>query len=302
VQPLTDLLKVRQGVKIAQADEQIAQAQLEKGTRELLLGVEQLYWGLLAAQRIRAGASGAVAGAEELARTGDLAARTALVEGKQALLEVSNQIAGLQEQLAILLDAPTCTQFELVEPALLAAPVKCADEAIALALANSPEIREAEHTITKAHAAVRAAKLDYVPSVGLIGGYSNQTAADYIQPNIGYVGVVATYTFVDWGKRRNTIRERNELVVMATLKLQQTQDMVRQDALKAFREYEETQRALKLAGELVAVRKEAEKAATTPDAKFKAAKKAMTAQVDEVKADLAHRIAYVKLMSLLGHQ
>src|SRR5262249_50547442 len=230
VQPLTDLLKVRQGVKIAQADDQIAQAQLEKGTRELLSGVEQLYWGLLAAQRIRAGAAAAAAGAEELARTGDLLARTALVEGKQALLEVSNQIAGLQEQLAILLDLPTCTQFELVEPPLPVALVKCVDEAIALALANSPEIREAEHTITKAHAAARAAKLDYVPSLALMGGYTNQTAADYIQPNIGYVGVVGTYTFVAWGKRRNTIREREELVMMATLKLQQTQDTVRQDA------------------------------------------------------------------------
>jgi hypothetical protein len=33
VQPLTDLLKVRQGVKIARADEGIAQARQEKGIR-----------------------------------------------------------------------------------------------------------------------------------------------------------------------------------------------------------------------------------------------------------------------------
>jgi outer membrane protein TolC len=301
VQPLTDLLKVRQGVKIAQADEQIAQAQLDKGTRALLSGVEQLYWGLLAAQRIRAGAAAAVAGAEQLARTGDLTARTALVEGKQGLLEVSNQIAGLQEQLAILLDLPTCTQFELVEPPFPVPPVKCGDEAVALALASSPEVREAEHTIAKAHAAVHAAKLDYVPSIALMGGYLNQTAANYIQPNVSYVGVVGSYTFVDWGKRKNTIRERDELVVMATLKLEQTQDTVRQDTLKAFREYEQTQQALKLAGELVTLRKEAEKAAATPAAKFTAARDAMTAQVDEVKADLAYRVAHVKLMSLIGH-
>src|SRR5262249_42678643 len=103
VQPITDLLKVRQGVEIARADEHIAQAQLEKGARELLSGVEQLYWGLLVAQRIRAGAAAAVAGAEQLAKTGNLEAVTALVEGKQGLLDVSDQIADLQEQLAILL-------------------------------------------------------------------------------------------------------------------------------------------------------------------------------------------------------
>jgi outer membrane protein TolC len=231
-----------------------------------------------------------------------LEARTALVEGKQGLQEVSNQVADLQEQLAILLDVPTCTQFELVEPPLPVAPVRCADEAVGLALANSPEIREAEQTVAKAHAAVRAAKLDYIPSIAVIGGYTNQTAADYIQPNIGFVGVMGTYTFVDWGKRRNTIRERDQLVAMATLKVQQTQDDVRQKTLKAFRDYEQGQQAVKLAAELVEVRKEGEKAAATPTAKFTTAKDSMTAQVDYMKADLAHRIAYVKLMALIGRQ
>ena len=300
VQPITDLLKVRQGVKLARADEQIAQAQREKGTRELLGGVEQLFWGLLAAQRIRAGAVAAVAGTEPLAKTGNLEARTALVEGKQALQEVSNQIADLQEQLAILLDEPTCTQFELVEPPPPVAPVKCADEAVGLALANSPDLREAEQNIAKARAGVCAAKLDYLPSIAVVGGYANQTAADYIQPNIGFIGVMGTYTFVDWGKRRYTIRERNQLVAMATLKAQQTQDDVRQKTLKAFRDYEQSQQAVKLASDLVEVRKEGEKVAATLTAKFKAAKDSMTAQVDYLKADLAQRLAFVKLMSLIG--
>jgi outer membrane protein len=302
VQPITDLLKVRQGVRLARADEQIAQAQMEKGTRELLSGVEQLFWGLLAVQRIHAGIEAAVVATEPLAKTGNLDARTDLVQGKQGLQEASNQMADLQEQLAILLDLPTCTQFELVEPPLPVAPVKCADEAVDLALANSPEIREAEQNIAKAEAAVKAAKLDYVPSVALVGGYSNQTAADYIQPNIGFVGVMGSYTFVDWGKRRFTIREREQLIGMATLKVQQTQDDVRQKTLKAFRDYEQGQQAVKLAAELVEVRKEREKAAATLKEKLKTTEDSMTAQVDYVKADLAERIAFVKLMSLIGRQ
>jgi outer membrane protein TolC len=302
VQPLTDLLKVRQGVKIARADEQIAQAQLDKGTRELLSGVQQLYWGLLIAQRIRAGAAAAVAATEPLAKMGSLDARTALVEGRQALQEVSNQVADLQEQLAILLDVPTCTQFELIEPPMPVAPVRCADEAVGQALATSPEIHEAEQNIAKAQAAVRAAKLDYVPSIALVGGFINQTAADYIQQNIGYVGVMGTYTFLDWGKRRHTIRERNDLVSMAILKVQQTQDDVRQKTLKAYREYDSSREAVKLADDLVKVRQEAAQAANTLAAKLAAAKDLMTAQVDYLKADLAHRVAYVKLASLIGQQ
>ena len=53
---------------------------------------------------------------------------------------------------------------------------------------------------------------------------------------------------------------------MATLKLEQTQDDVRQKAEKAFRELGESQEALKTAEEMVGLRKEAEKKATTPEA------------------------------------
>src|SRR5262249_28394328 len=184
---------------------------------------------------------------------------------------------------------------------------RCADEVIGLALAASSDIREAQATINKAQAALAAGKLDYVPSVALMGGYLNQQVADYIQPNVGFVGVVGTYTFVDWGKRRNVIRERQNLVAMATLKLQQTEDDVRQKAQKAFREVAETQEALTTAGELAELRKEAVKQATTPEAMrnptalIKASKDLALAEVEAVKADLAYRQAYVQLMSLIGH-
>jgi outer membrane protein TolC len=308
VQPLTDLLKVRQGVKIAQADQGIAQAELEAGTRKIVSGVEQLYWGLLAARRIQAGAQEGMRGAEMLAKTGSLEGRTALVEAQQGLQQVDQQIADLQEQMNGLLDLPLCTTLDLVEPPLPGVPFHCADDVVGLALANSPEIREAQETIAKAEAAVAAGKLDYVPSIAVVGGYSNQTFADYIQPNFSYVGVVGSYTFIDWGKRKNTIRERQQLLAAAHLKLQATQDDVRQKAVKAFREVGETLAALQTAQQLVELRKEAEKAATTPQALrnpaplLEATKARALAEVDAIKADLAYRQAYVNLMILIGKQ
>jgi outer membrane protein TolC len=309
VQPITDLLKVCQGVKIARADEGIAQAQLEKGIRELVSGVEQLYWGLLAARRIEAGAVEAVRGAEQLAQTQMVQTRIALVEAQQGLQMVQKQIADVQEQLNGLLDLPLCTTLELVEPPLPALAFPCADDVVSLALAASPEIKEARHTVFKAEAALKAGKLEYVPSIAVVGGYVNQTAASYIQQDIGYIGVVGSYTFVDWGKRKNVIRERHNLVGMAGLKLQQTEDDVRQKAAKAFRDVGEAQQALTLAQQLVGLLKEAGKKATTPEAfkeplamalLLKASKDLSTAEVDAIKADLAYREAHVKLMALIG--
>ncbi len=302
LQPITDLLKVRQGVKIAQADEQIAKADLESGTRRLVSGVEQLFWGLLAAHRIQKGAVEGVRGAELVAKTGTLDARTALVEARQALHQVEKQIADLQEQLNGLLDLPLCTILDLVEPSLPIPSFRCVDEVIGLALAASPEIRKAQQTIAKTQAAVAAGKLDYVPSIAAFGGYLNQQAMSYVQPNISYLGVLGTYTFVDWGKRRNTIRERNTLESMATIQLQQTEDEVRQKAQKAFREVTETLQDRTTAQEMLDLRKEGEKNAAAPMAMMAAIKARMLAEVDFIKADLAYRQAYVQLMSLIGQK
>ena len=111
---------------------------------------------------------------------------------------------------------------------LTRAPCDCADEAVDLALAASPELREVAQNIAKSQAATHAAQLDFMPSIVALGGYTNQTAASYIQQNFGYIGVMGSYTFVDSGKRRNVIQAREQLIGMATLKFRQTQDDVRQ--------------------------------------------------------------------------
>jgi outer membrane protein TolC len=301
IQPITDLLKVHAGVKIGKADEQIAQAQREEGTRELLSGVEQLFWGLLAAEQIETAAVQGVAAAEEAAKSKLPEAVLALVQAKQGQQQVENQVADLTEQLAILLDVPPGTRFELEQPPPPLPPVQTAEEAVSMALANSPEVREAEQNIKKARAAVAVAKVDYLPNVVVMGGYANNSGMiEPIQENFGYVGVGGTWTFVDWGKRKNTIRERGEIVAMAILKVQQTQDQVRQNTLKACREYEESRKAYQLAGELVEAQQAIEKAAKTPVAKLTAAKDLAQARVEFVKADLNQRITYVKLMALIG--
>jgi outer membrane protein TolC len=206
----------------------------------------------------------------------------------------------------LLLDLPTCTRLELVEPPVPTIPVTCADEAVSRAIAASPDVREAELNVVRARAGVCAAKVDWLPNVVLMGGYSNQTAADYVQPNIGFVGVMGSYTFLDWGKRRNTIRGAENLVALANLKVQTTQDDVRKKALKAFRDLEQSQAGIKTAEEMVALRAEAVKNATTPAALkdpgplLQAGKKLGEAQVDLVKAELAYRTAYAEFMALIG--
>jgi outer membrane protein TolC len=308
VQPLTALLKVRAGVTAARAAEGIAQAELDKGRRELVSGTEQLFWGILAVQRIRAGALEAVRAGEMLAKdpAAPVEVRLALAEARQGLQQAEAQLADLQEQMDLLLDLPVCTQLELVEPPVTAMLIKCADEAVNLALAASPDVREAELNVVRAQAGVKAARVDYLPNVAVVGGYSNQTVADYIQPNISFVGVMGSYMLFDWGKRRNTLREAENLVALANLKVQTTQDEVRKKTLKAFLDLEQTQLAIKTAEDLVKLHAELVKKETTPDALknpeplLKASKRLLEARVDLIKAELAYRTAHAQLTALVG--
>lgn len=299
-QPITKLIAVNAAVQIARADEIAAHAQLDKGTRDLLSGVAQAYYALLGAQRIEAALNLQVQMLEELVKATPLPAlRVGLLEAQQGLVQVRGQVRELTDQLDNLLDLPPCTRLELVDPIPAEPPVRCADDAVQAALANNPEVRAAQQDIAKARAALQVARMDYIPDVLLFGGYTNQTAASYIQPNISYLGVTANYTFWDWGKRRNITNQRKTQIALAQQNVQVTMDKVQLEARKAYSNFEQTRDAYQLAGAMVQARKEMEKAAIGPAA-MQAKADTAKAELDYMKSEIAYRVAHAQLMGLIG--
>ncbi len=302
VQPITKLIAVNAAVQIARADENAARAQLDKGTRDLLSGVAQAYYALLGAQRIETALTLQVQMLEEQVKTTPLPAlRVGLLEAKQGLVQVSGQVRELTDQLDSLLDLPPCTRLELVDPIPAEPPVRCADDAAQAALANNPEVRAAQQDIAKARAALQVARMDYIPDVFLFGGYTNQTAVQSIQPNISYLGVMANYTFWDWGKRRNITHQRQTQIALAQQNVQVIMDKVQLEARKAYNSYEQAREAYQLAEAMVQARKEAEKSAVGPAA-MQAKADTAKAELDYMKAEIAYRVAHAQLMALLGMQ
>jgi outer membrane protein TolC len=192
-QPITKLIAVNAAVQLARAEEGTAQAQLDKGTRDLLSGVAQAYYGLIGAQRIRAALELQVSLLEQLVQTKPLPeVRIGLVETRQGLVQVRGQVEDLTHTLNDLLGLPPCTLLELVDPVPAELPVRCADAAAELAVACNPEVRSAQQDIAKAEAGMKIARMAYLPDVSIVGGYSNQTGASYIQPYIGFVGLTGS--------------------------------------------------------------------------------------------------------------
>src|SRR5262249_25711943 len=106
-QPITKLIAVSAGVQIARADQAAAEAQLDKGTRDVVSGVTQAYQALLGAQRIQAALELQAQVLEQAISAKPIPElRVALVEAKQGLVEVRGQSQELVALLNNLLDLP----------------------------------------------------------------------------------------------------------------------------------------------------------------------------------------------------
>ncbi len=299
IQPITPLLKVREAVNISAADVRSAEAQQQLARRELTKGVEQLYFGLLAAQRIRAGLDQVTTGARQaVAANNSPDAQISLVESQQALLSADSQVTTLSEQLNQLVGLPPCTTLQLEEPLMPSSPFTCVDSAVSAAVASSPKIHDAATQVEKAEAAVRLAKADFVPSVNAYGFYVNQSTTPTIQSDFTGVGLTGTYV-LEWGKKNSVLREYAATVALARDNLRhQTQELELSTA-KAYHEVDRTSQSLSYANQLAQLNREA-KLPTDPFQLKLAAKARLESELGAIKADLDYRTAVVELLSITG--
>ncbi len=302
-QPITQLIGVSALVDLARADANSASAQLNKGTGELVSGVTQAYYGLMAARRIQTALTLQIKMVEPLLKQKPSAEiRLGLLEARKGLAEVSTQVAELTDTLDQLLGLPPSTELDVTEPALPQISVASADEAAAYAMANNPQICDAEQNILKARAGIKAATMDCLPTVAVVGGYINQDMADYIQPNIGFVGVTASYTLLDWGKRSCVMHQREKQMMMAAKNVQATAETVQLEARKAFLAFKQAEGELQIANEMVAAHQEGEKEAKDFAAVLTAKSATAKSQLEQMKAELTYRLAQIKLLAAIGQQ
>jgi outer membrane protein TolC len=300
-QPITKLIAVNAAVQVARAEKGAAQAKLDQGTRDLLSGVAQAYHGLVGAQRIQAALELQASLVERVLKASPRPeVRIGLVGVRQELIQVRGQVQDLAHTLNDLLGLPACTVLELADPVPAELPVRSAEDAAQLAEACNPEIRAAQEDIAKAEAARKIARMAYLPDINVVAGYANQSFADYIQPNIGFLGVTGSYTFFEWGKKRDVKRQRDLDVALAHQNVQVVRDKVLLEARKTYVAYEQAREAFGLAGEMVQARQEFEKTVSSAAAGAQAKADTVKAQLEQMKAEIDYRVAHAKLAGLIG--
>jgi outer membrane protein TolC len=297
-QPVTQILQVKQAVTVARADEQIARAKVSQLAAQTSENVERVYFKLLIAQRHQTTAARKVEALESgsllasnvatsPARSGTERA-VSLVEANKELATTESEVGELTESLIILMGFAPGTRLILDIPEPMTGTISLS-EATQRAVDNSPDVVEAEQTLVKAKAASRLARLDYVPAVAVVGGYVAQPAQaviPFLPSDFSFIGFSATLNLFDFGKRENTIRERNAQVGLAEANVAMVKSKVAANVQKSFLDLQRTQKIRDLTRRLAAGYQEAS-LQNIP----------ATAAVEEeiIQAELDFRSAYAQL-------
>jgi outer membrane protein TolC len=320
-QPITQLFKIHDAYRAAKADENGAREDLQGLRNQVVLGVRQLYYGLLAVQLEQKAAVEQVhvteeqlAESEQDVRKGNalevslIGTKASLLQAKQDdltarirhsdLLAQFNNVVGLSQGTKLELDDHVSEPFDL--------PAK--EECIRLAQSAPPEIKSAEETVKKAAAAVAAARAEYIPDVSFIARHDYQNGVAFLFHNYGVVGFNLTYTLFDGGKKRATLSQREAQRAQAIENLRRLKDDAAVNVEKALDKIEQSRSLVDVARQAVALREEGDRLAGVQlgfgvivNSKRSEATSALTkARADLLKAELGYMQSQAELEALIG--
>jgi outer membrane protein TolC len=305
-QPITPILKVQQGAKVARADERTAMARSGMPV-EAADDVEKDYYDLLVAERELdiAKVNADLVSSKRLVASIKASADSvpgdtpSVIDAEKELVLAETKVKQLTESLNSLLGFPADTELELVVPEAGLEDISL-KEAMDEATTANPEVVAAEADLVKARAGRRLAKLDYVPDIAILGGYVyNGNAAPLLPTDFSYIGVLGSWTVWDWGKREHTVKEHNAQLGMAETAVQLTKAKAAGEIKNSYYEMDRSRQLSDLAHRLnnaVPVER-ASYSKENPELTTTRAK----IEIEMLQADLVYRKSLSQLKTLMGN-
>jgi outer membrane protein TolC len=161
---------------------------------------------------------------------------------------LSNQLATQKEQLNSLLGRDVGTMFEVAGVPELVSVETDLVAARKFALERRPELQQARLVVEQATLDRRIKKSEYIPDVS--AGFTYLTPRNYaavIPKNFANVGVVVSWEFFDWGRKKHQLSEKDKAVEQAKDGLKETEDKVLIDVGDKLRKLQQSGQALQVA-------------------------------------------------------
>jgi len=157
-------------------------------------------------------------------------------------------LATQKEQLNSLLGREVAYEFEVTDaPAFISIETELA-AARTTALEHRPEIQQARLSVEQAKLARRIKKSEYIPDVS--AGFTYVTPRNFpstIPREFANVGVVVSWEFFDWGRKKHQLAEIDYRAEQAKNGLKETEDQVLVEVGDKLRKLQLTGQALRVA-------------------------------------------------------
>src|SRR6266542_3654102 len=177
-----------------------------------------------------------------------LVVQTRLAKVEYEQLELSNQLATQKEQLNSLLGRSVDTSFEVAGVPEFTPLETDLAAARKIALESRPELQQARLVIEQATLDRRIKKSEYIPDVS--AGFVYLTPRNYapvIPKNFANIGVVVSWEFFDWGRKKHQLSEKDKAIEQAKNSLTEKEDQVLIDVGDKLRKLQQSGQALRVA-------------------------------------------------------
>jgi outer membrane protein len=268
-QPLTQIHRIRLGIHLQEAVTQEAREALRAQQQAVIAQVKQSYYSLLQTQSALESNEEALRYNRELERVvadnvvQQAALQSDLLQVKAQLareeydtLTLRNSLAATKDQLNRLLGRDVRTEFRVSPiPATTVAEQDLATLQ-ALALKQRPDVRQARLKLTQATYDRRITRAEYTPDVSLSLRYLKPYNIQVIPDKIFNFGIQLTWEPWDWGRRREELAEKSQVIEQSKQSVQDTEAQVLIDVNTQFRKLREAQELLRVTQVLQAAQRE----------------------------------------------
>ena len=260
-EPLSQQYRIGLQIKLERVSLEVARAKLRQQQNETIDQVKKTYYAILQTKSALGSVEQAVKSYQELDKvTGDyvvqqvvlkaehLVVQTRLARARYDELELSSQLATQKEQLNSLLGRNVGYDFDVIDaPAFISIETNLAN-AKKVALEKRPEVAQARLSVEQAKLARRIKKSEYIPNVSL--GFTYLTPRNFpsvVPKEFANVGVVVTWEFFDWGRKKHQLAQLDNTIEQAKNGLKEKEDQVLLDVGDKLRKLQLSGQALEVA-------------------------------------------------------
>ena len=170
-----------------------------------------------------------------------------LAKEELAQVERQNTLASQKEQLNQLLGRDVRTEFEIDAVAAIGAVDADLDAAQRQAVANRPDVREAQLTLKQAEIAQRVSQAARIPDISVAFSYTSNFNIDVLPRNMAAVGVQLSWEPFDWGRKDRDVAAKTYGVQQAKHAVRDAEDKAVLEINSRFRELYEKRALLRVA-------------------------------------------------------